>query len=56
MRLDSAASIWLESISDGDGVEHCVARVQSDHGALELAIALHLRTGKVRNAEFRSVV
>lgn len=45
----------LESIIGGDGVERCVARVQSDRGALDLTITLHLRTGKVRHAEFRSV-
>lgn len=45
----------LKSIIGGDGVERCVARVQSDRGVLELTITLHLRTGKVRHAEFRSV-
>lgn len=44
----------LESIIGGDGVERCVARVRSDRGVLELTITLHLRTGKVRHAEFRS--
>ncbi len=44
----------LERIIGGDGVERCVAGVQTNHGALELTVVLNPDTGKVRTAEYRA--
>lgn len=49
-------ALALESVIGGDGVERCVAHVQSSNGRLELTITLHPRTSKVHNAIFRTVV